>query len=59
MSQPLVIPEIADTCPEVFTADDVERLHQRLRDDPPPEAQRRLVDASLDDGAVRARAKTG
>ena len=36
MSQAPVIPEIPDTGPEVFTADGVERLHRRLRDDPPP-----------------------
>ena len=52
MSQPQAMPEIADTGPEVFTADDVERLHRRLRDDAPLEAQRRLVDASSEDGAV-------
>jgi len=54
MSQPLVIPEIADTGPEVFMADDVERLNRRLRDDAPLDEPRRLVNASLEDGAVVA-----
>jgi hypothetical protein len=54
MSQPQAIPEVADTGPEVFTKGDVERLNQRLRDGAELDWPRRLVSASLEDGAVIA-----
>jgi len=35
MSHPQTIPEVPVTGPDVFTDDDVQRLHRRLRDDAP------------------------
>jgi hypothetical protein len=54
MSNPQLIPEVPITGPDVFTDEDVQRLHRRLRDDAPFDWQQRLINAVLEDGAIVA-----
>jgi hypothetical protein len=54
MRDPQSVPEALSTGAQVYTDEDVEQLHRRLRDQLPLDASRRLVNATVQDGTLIA-----